>query len=206
LGTWNPFGDREYSKVTGAKSGIMKTNKKRTSILVALCLAIGHTTQCFGLDDNTSSDAKGTSSSDAKGLFCDTTGSAAGTIGGDDKGLFREPASAAGVTNTTGAGAGNAAGSANPANSTNAAGSANATNAADIDTPSLSSLKLEGGIEKRFPSPEDVFDVEAEPQTSETTSKLESIIYKSSDSEFDRLMKAGNIASAEMEQRPTETC
>lgn len=141
----------------------MKTYKKRTSILVALCLAIGHTTQCFGLDD---------SQSDAKGLFREPP--TAGTIGGDDKGLYREQPK----TDST------------KIDSTKT--DASKTDATNIETPSLSSIKLEGNIEKRFPSPDDAFDVEAEPQSSETTNKLESIIFKDGDSTFDRFMKKGH--------------
>lgn len=135
----------------------MKTHMKRTSILVALCLAIGQTTQCFGLDD---------SNSDAKGLFRQPD--TAGTVGGDEKGLFREPPQVDTSKNDS-----------------------TKTDAVNIETPQASSVKLEGNIETRFPSPDDVFDIEAEPQPSDTSSKLESIIFKDGDSTFDRYMKKG---------------
>lgn len=141
----------------------MNTYKKRTSILVALCLAIGHTSQCFGLD---------AAQSDAKGLFRQPGG--AGTISGDEKGLFREPSEA----------------EAPNVDATKI--DTSKTDSTNVETPSLSSIKLEGSIEKRFPSPDDAFDVEAEPQPSETTNKLESIIFKDPDSSFDRLMKKGH--------------
>lgn len=53
-----------------------------------------------------------------------------------------------------------------------------------------SSVRLQGEIEKRFPSPDDVFEIEPEKKPSETSSKLDAIINKS-DSNYDRLMRQG---------------
>ncbi len=52
-------------------------------------------------------------------------------------------------------------------------------------------LRLEGGVERVFPSPDDVFEIEPEKGQSETSKKLEAIITKSGDSAFDRFMKQG---------------
>jgi tetratricopeptide (TPR) repeat protein len=54
-----------------------------------------------------------------------------------------------------------------------------------------SSVKLGGTVEKNFPSPDDVFDIEPEHQPSEASNKLQAIIRKTdySASAYDRFMK-----------------
>ncbi len=62
----------------------------------------------------------------------------------------------------------------------------------DKSGTSQGGVKLQGGVEHVFPSPEDVFEIEPEKGQSETSKKLEAIITtKSGDSAFERLMKQG---------------
>lgn len=59
-------------------------------------------------------------------------------------------------------------------------------------SPNSDQAQLQGVIEKRFPSPDDVFEIDSEKKPSETASKLDAIINKSSDTAYDRFMRQGS--------------